>query len=188
MNGINVCNNGLHAGFFERVRSIVLRKAKDLYGAGEGEGRRIILQKCEDLAENAYRITAAEGGVRVEASTKLGVISGAGRVLQEGDFDGEGFVPGSFTGTFTPKSASGVYFASHFGNYYVNAPKEEIIRYLEELALWGSASVRVWFDFHHYTGLDDPAAQDFLSRLELIVSTGKLLGMRIGFVFLANAV
>ena len=187
MNGISVCNNGLEDGFFERVRSIVLRKAKDLYGPCEGEGYRIILQKSDDLAENAYRITSTEDGVRVEASTRLGIISGAGRVLQEGDFDGGSFIPGDFSGTFTPRSPlCGVYFASHFGNYYVNAPKEEIIRYLEELALWGSEMIRVWFDFHHYSGLDDPDAQDFLARLELIVSTGKYLGMKIGYIGLAN--
>lgn len=73
----------------------------------------------------------------IEASTLLGVISGAGRFLQENDFDGDGMTITHFSGTYAPKQEfCGVYFAFHFGNFYVNAP-EEVIRYVEELALWG---------------------------------------------------
>lgn len=122
----------------------------------------------------------------IEASTLLGVISGAGRFLQENDFDGDGMTITHFSGTYAPKQEfCGVYFAFHFGNFYVNAP-EEVIRYVEELALWGVRFIRVRFDFHHYAGIDDPSAQSIIKRLKLILQTGKYFGMKIGFVLLAN--
>ena len=32
-------------------------------------------------------------------------------------------------------------------------------RYVEELALWGCNTLAVWFDLHHYHGIDDPEAR-----------------------------
>ena len=180
-------NGGFEPGFFERVKKIVLRKAGELCGVEEGEGLLFDLRFDETVAPDGYRVAKTETGVRVSASTRLGVLSGCGRVLQEGVFDDDGFEPGGFEGEYAPKHEFvGVYFASHFGNYYVNAPVDEIIRYVEDIALWGTNFIRVWFDFHHYTGIDDPKAQPMLERLELILSTGKYLGMKTAYVSLAN--
>ncbi len=180
-------NDGFDPGFFDRVRQIVLRKAGELGGIAEGPGLQFSLCLDEGIKADAYRIRKVPDGVQVSASTRLGILSGCGRVLQEGCFDDDGFEPGSFEVEFAPKREFvGVYFASHFGNYYVNAPVEEVIRYVEDLALWGTSFIRVWFDFHHYTGIDDPKAQPMLERLEQILSTGSYLGMKTGYVSLAN--
>ena len=180
-------NTGFEPAFFDRVRKIVLRKANDLCGVEEGDGLHFSLCHDESLKGDAYRILKVPGGVQVGASSRLGVLSGCGRVLQEGRFDEDGFEPGDFEGEFAPKhEIVGVYFASHFANYYVNGPVDEIIRYVEDLALWGASLIRVWFDFHHYTGIDDPRAQPMLERLGLILSTGRYLGMKTGYVSLAN--
>ncbi len=180
-------NDGFEPAFFDRVRKIVLRKANVLCGVEEGDGLHFSLCHDERLQGDAYRIRKEPGGVLVDASSRLGVLSGCGRVLQEGRFDEDGFAPGDFEGAFAPKrEIVGVYFASHFANYYVNGPVDEIIRYVEDLALWGASMIRVWFDFHHYTGIDDPRAQPMLERLDLILSTGRFLGMKTGYVSLAN--
>ena len=180
-------NEGVEEGYFERVCGIVLRKGGELCGIKAGSGFTFTLVQDDSVPVNAYRIALCEDGVKVSASDKIGLISGCGRVLQEGTFNKEGFLPGSYEGEFVPKGEFvGTYFASHFGNYYVNAPLEEVCRYVEDLALWGSRFLRVWFDFHHYTGIDDPKAQPMLERLETVLTAGKELGMKLGFVSLAN--
>ena len=52
----------------------------------------------------------------------------------------------------------GIYFATHFGNWYDYASERELREYVEELALWGCNQVRVWFDMHDFACADvDPA-------------------------------
>lgn len=180
-------NEGVEEAGFRRVCSVLMRKAKELCAVSEGEGLTWTFRNDGALAPGAYRISHGEDRVILEASERLGLISAAGRVLQEGIRREEGFLPGAFAGTFAPKCAfSGIYFASHFGNYYVNAPLEDVLRYVEDLALWGCGMLRVWFDFHTYTGIDDPAAQPVLDRLEKILRTAQSLGMKIGYILLGN--
>jgi len=49
-----------------------------------------------------------------------------------------------------------VNFATHFHNFYHDAPVEEVQRYVEELALWGRNVLVARFDMHHDTGIDVP--------------------------------
>ena len=80
----------------------------------------------------------------------------------------------------------GVYFATHFGNWYDRAPDEEIVRYVEELAEWGCADVSAWFDMHDYKGIDDPRAQRRLKRVKTIFGAAQRAGMGRDLLFLAN--
>ena len=80
----------------------------------------------------------------------------------------------------------GMYFATHFHNFYHDAPVEEVERYVEELALWGCNALSVWFDMHHYAGIDDPAAQVMVARLHAILKAAQGVGMVVGLTTLAN--
>ncbi|MDD2504247.1 MAG: hypothetical protein PHG58_10440, partial [Clostridia bacterium] len=128
-----------------------------------------------------------ENGVSVGGGSILGVLGGIGRVLMQGTFKGAIFIPGKYTGTFMPRSeVQGIYFASHFDNYYVNAPTDDVLRLLEDLALWGQNSVAVWFDLHHYSGPNDPEAIKMATRLNTYLKYAKKLGMIIKHGGLAN--
>ena len=80
----------------------------------------------------------------------------------------------------------GIYFASHFHNFYHDATIEKVTRYVEELALWGCNALSVWFDMHHFAGLADPAAQTQLARLRHFAETAHGVGLDFGLAFLAN--
>ena len=80
----------------------------------------------------------------------------------------------------------GMYFATHFHNFYHDAPLEEVTRYIEELALWGCNALLVWFDMHHYDSLQDPAAQQMIHRLRGMLTAANAVGMGAGLLFLAN--
>jgi hypothetical protein len=80
----------------------------------------------------------------------------------------------------------GVYFATHFHNFYHEAPVEEIERYVEELGLWGFNTVAVWFDMHHFQGFDSPEALVFLARLKAILQAARGVGLEASLVVVAN--
>jgi hypothetical protein len=84
------------------------------------------------------------------------------------------------------KPVRGMYFATHFHNFYHDAPTEKIEEYVEELALWGINVLLVWFDMHHFTGIDDPAAQAMIERLSAILRAAKRIGLKAGVGVLGN--
>jgi len=84
------------------------------------------------------------------------------------------------------KQVRGIYFATHFNNFYHDAPVGEIEQYMEELALWGFNSLLVWYDMHHFDGFNDPKAAVFRARLEAICRAARGIGLKLGFIAIAN--
>ena len=48
---------------------------------------------------------------------------------------------------------------------------------MEDLSLWGTNSVNVWFGMEEFNGIDDPKAQAMLARLRALLKTAKDLGL-----------
>jgi len=127
------------------------------------------------------------GGWTVTGHDERGLLYGVGRFLHNGRFAFGAFTPGTWQGTDVPRLAvRGMYFATHFHNFYHDAPLEAVCRYVEDLALWGCNALTVWFDMHHYTGTDDPAAQAMIRRLHAILHAANGVGMGAGLLVLAN--
>jgi len=139
------------------------------------------------VGEEGFRIEDAEDGVRVVGDDGPGLIYGVGRFLREGRFDETGFTPGTWRGASVPeKPVRGMYFATHFHNFYHDAPVAEVERYVEDLALWGCNTLAVWFDMHHFEGIDDPAAEAMVERLRRILRTANAVGMGAVLTTIAN--
>lgn len=137
----------------------------DIRPQGGGEGFRI-----DSVANDRIRITG---------HGERGLLFGVGKFLH---------TSGRWSGQSTPdKPLRGMYFAVHFHNFYHEAPVAEIERYVEELALWGLNSFLVWFDLHHFTGIDDPKAQAMLARLNAIFGVARRLGLDTGILVVPNA-
>ncbi|MBQ5820345.1 MAG: hypothetical protein IIW31_03840 [Clostridia bacterium] len=110
----------------------------------------------------------------------------AGKVLRSVPTGGE-FRPHPKEGVYKTRFLMcGMYFATHFNNYYCVAPMEEIRTYIEDLALWGMEYLTMWFDLHHYTGMDDPKAKDMITRLLAIQEHVRRIGLKIGMGTMAN--
>jgi hypothetical protein len=80
----------------------------------------------------------------------------------------------------------GIYFATHFGNWYVTAPEEEVCAYLRVLAARGTNHLMLWLDLSNCYGLDSPEGQALLARLRRYFATARALGMRVGLARVAN--
>ena len=127
------------------------------------------------------------GGVRIAGNDERGLVAGVGKFLRTSRYDQGGFTPGTWRGTSVPaRRARGIYFATHFHNFYHDAPVPEVERYVEDLALWGLNELVVWYDAHHFNGADDPNAVEFRKRLHAIMAAAKRTGMDVSLVVIGN--
>ena len=135
-----------------------------------------------------YRIEDRPGGgVRIVGNDERGVLYGAGKFLRRSRYDQGGFTLGAWRGTSVPtRQARGIYFATHFHNFYHEAPVPEIEKYVEDLALWGLNELVVWYDAHHFNGVDDPEAVKFRTRLHAIMEAAKRIGMDVSILVIGN--
>lgn len=127
------------------------------------------------------------GGVNIVGNDDRGLLYGVGKFLRTSNYGPDGFTPGKWRGTSAPqKEVRGIYFATHFHNFYHEAPVQEIQNYVEDLSLWGVNSLAVWYDMHHFDGIDDPAAQAMLKRLRAILAAAHSVGMSTNLMLVAN--
>lgn len=146
----------------------------------KAKGREVdlVLSIQPGMGPEGFRIEESpDGTVWLIGNDERGLLYAVGKHLR---------LPG-WRGTSVPdKSVRGIYFATHFHNFYHDAPLTEVQRYIEELALWGCNALQVWFDMHHYTGMDDPAARAMIQRLISLMQTAQGVGMSLALVGIAN--
>lgn len=74
----------------------------------------------------------------VKAGRTRGLIYGCGVLLRSMEFTKKGFSVASGEYTFAPKRTYRCcYMARHFNTWYQRAPKEEMLRYIDDMFLWG---------------------------------------------------
>jgi len=172
------------------ARQIKLRAGvrPGILAQGRPRAGDITLAVQGELLSESFEIEIGpEPSARVVGGDPRGVLYGGGRLLRAARFEPGRIIFGPSEGPCVPDMAlRGIYFATHFGNFYHHAPVPEVVRYVEELALWGVNFLVVWFDMHHFTGLDDPAARKHLERLRALQHAAHGVGMRFGLVTLAN--
>lgn len=139
------------------------------------------------IGKEGFKIAdGPNGSIRIVGNDERGVLYGVGKFLRGSRYE-RGFAPSAWRGVSVPeKPLRGIYFATHFYNYYQTAPVEEEERYVEELALWGVNSVLVWYDMHHFKGFDDPEAAAFRGRLKRILQAAHRCGLGVGLMVIGN--
>jgi len=144
------------------------------------DNAQIILDVGSDLPPEAYRVDQAGAAVRIAGGSPLGLLYGIGKFLRTSRYDGE-FNPSTWRGTSVPQgSLRGMYFASHFHNWYHEAPETEITRYVEDLALWGVNAILVAFPAIDLEGWDDPETGAAVAMVQKYARITKALGLSFG--------
>ncbi len=171
-------------------------ETRNVKGDKAGAGRADVVLAIEPgIGTEGFRIgrEGTHGGWRIAGNDERGLFYGVGRFLRGCDLGGlsphreSGLTYAGWQGTSVPRMpVRGMYFATHFHNFYHDAPVEQIERYVEELALWGCNALSVWFDMHHYAGIADPAALSMIARLHAILKAAKGVGMTVGLMSIAN--
>jgi hypothetical protein len=179
---------GLPLDLVQILFSRIAERAPVTHSPPQDADLRLELTMDPTLDSESFRIEdAGHRGLRITGDSLPGLLAGMGHFLRLSSFSETGLIPASWRGiSRARKPVRGVYFATHFFNYYHAAPEPEIQFYLEDLALWGFNTLMVWFDRHHFKGLSDPAAQAMLSRLHGLLGAARRLGMQVGLCVLGN--
>jgi len=174
------------------IAGILARQVRSRSGvpvriAGRGD-LTVVLEIQPGIGKEGFRIEdGPDGAIHIIGNDERGLLYGAGKFLRTSCYEIGSFSPGAWRGTSVPqKEVRGIYFATHFHNFYHDAPVREIERYVEDLALWGYNALTVWFDMHHYQSIADPKARKMIRRLHAILSAAKKVGMDVGLVVIAN--
>ncbi len=164
-------------------------EAVDVLSSSKPEGFSI------DIGRSAGWALASFPGVAHRAvvcgNDSRGVLYGLGKLLRLMDFTSPGFSIQPQKCEESPATAQrGVYFATHFNNFYESAPIEEIEAYIEDMALWGFNSIWTWFDMGWYPEgfWDDPNSKgtELLNRIRRINDKTRSLGLTAGLTTVAN--
>jgi hypothetical protein len=140
------------------------------------------------IGSEGFKISdESSGTIRIVGNDERGLLYGVGKFLHTSRYDQGVFTAGTWRGTSVPeKPVRGIYFATHFHNFYHDAPIEEVQQYIQELGLWGINAVSVWYDMRYFQGFDDPKAVEFRNRLRKILSAARDIGLNVGLLAIAN--
>jgi hypothetical protein len=139
----------------------------------------IVLSTGADLPEDAYAVADDGPAVRIVGGSPRGLLYGVGKFLRTSRYEG-GFAPSQWRGVSVPQGTlRGIYFAMHFHNWYHVASEAEIVRYTEDLALWGINAVMVIFPAINLAGWDDPEADLAIRRIQTYTKAAKDLGLMV---------
>lgn len=176
----------------ERVGAILSRQLTsraDVQVVASGDADfTISLATDATLPEEGYRVSdASSEGVRIAGRDALSALYGVGKFLRTSRFEGERFTPGNWRGESAPEGKfRAIYAATHFNNFYEAAPAEEVVRYLEDLALWGANAVILHFPTWSFEGYDDPKARTNLNQIRRLLEAANGIGMKTGLVQCPN--
>lgn len=152
------------------------------------DGAPVMFSLDTAVEREAFRVEDDEGGgLRVVSGGLLGLLHGAGWVLRQMTFTARGALPCARRGEQKPRSAvRGMYFASHFHNYYHMAPIDELTRYLEDLALWGVNYLMTCYPMIDLARMEDPESARQLERHADLYAAAHALGMRCASMVTVN--
>jgi hypothetical protein len=145
--------------------------------AGNIKALNVVLKIDSGIGKEGFKIEDTVGGVKITGNDDRGLLYGVGKFLRTSSYSNYGIAPGKWRGVSVPeKPVRGIYFATHFYNFYQTAPIKEIERYIEDLALWGTNNIMVWYDMHHFKDEKDPEGIEFLNRLRQIANAAHKVG------------
>lgn len=182
-------NLGMSADSFAVLHNAAKRVlALRRLGLSEDDGYAVTVVLDGSLKNDRYIITAKSDGADIVAANDCAIHAAFGRLMLESKFDGKGgFAPLTECIDFTPaKPLRGMYFATHFHNFYHNAPIEQVYEVIEDLAMRGCNSLLVWFDMHHYYSMEDEGAQELVQRLRAMLKYANKIGMGGSLTMLSN--
>jgi hypothetical protein len=171
------CSDPLLHRIFNILKDRIEQRCPMKVVAVEGEAQ-LILNITNELPSEVYRISESNEAIQIAGGSGLGLLYGVGKLLRTSRYD-RTFQPSSWRGTSAPQGVlRGMYFATHFHNWYHVAPDNEIKRYTEDIALWGANAIMVIFPMINLRGWDDPQAEPAMIMLRQYARIVRELGLQ----------
>ena len=157
----------------------IIKERSGITIKNRGAEFKIVLEFKKGIGDEGFSIKRSKDKmVIISGNDEKGLLYGGGKFLITSRYEKNNFIPGTWQGKSVPeKKVRAMYFATHFHNFYHDAPVKEVVKYVEELALYGCNVLLVWFDMHHFKGLNDPEAQKMIKRLKIILKAANNAGM-----------
>lgn len=172
----------------QRAAEIFARRLRARNIGVSPEGFRVVFDITCGLNADEFTIANNGDGVIIISGGLLGLLHGAGFFLRGTEFFESAAEPCRWRGTQKPKCpVRGVYFASHFHNFYHAAPVDEIGRYIEDLALWGFNYIKAIFPMIDIKSENDPECGAQIARLSQIFEIVHSLGMKAATTLVVNS-
>ncbi|MBQ9777390.1 MAG: dihydropteroate synthase, partial [Clostridia bacterium] len=156
--------------------------------APNGDAMQVSLSLDAALgAPESYRIACASGVWQITASDNLGLYYGIGKFLHGATWHKESFTPVATAGVVTPACPfRATYYSVHFHNWYHEAPVEELIRYTEEVLLYGYNTIFCILPIVNMNNFEDETFRMFRDKTRTVYRIAKDLGMKIGTIVNVN--
>ncbi|GMV99651.1 MAG: hypothetical protein AMXMBFR84_07900 [Candidatus Hydrogenedentota bacterium] len=139
----------------------------------------VLLALDSQLPAESFRFDEVEQAVRIAGGSPQGLLYGVGKLLRTSNYRDGALEISRWRGLSTPRGTlRGMYFASHFHNWYHQASPAEIARYMEDLALWGVNAVKVIFPLINLQGWDDPKADPAMEFVRQYARSARELGLQ----------
>lgn len=146
------------------------------------------LELSPSLGTETFQIAqAAPDALQIAGGDGRGLLYGIGKFLRDATCRTGWLAPGSWRGTSAPKRPlRGIYFASHGGNWFENAPMELVEEYVTEIALWGVNAIMFWYCMHDFDSPEAPASLRMVERLKRLARHAQRLGLGIHSLGMGN--
>ncbi len=183
-------NINLREDSFQILRETVAKKLR-LCGVGQTDSCADQVWRVEidaGMEPDSYQVSAQGDAVCFRANNLCTVFAAVGRVLVKGRFDGTGndTLPELPLSHKMKDSLRGMYFASHFYNFYHAAPMEEVCEIIAEQALGGCNTLMLCFGVQHYTSVKTPEAQAMISRMKQMLRFADQCGIAPALILFSN--
>ncbi len=140
------------------------------------------------MSPDQYSIFSGNKKITLTAGGESGLLYAVGRFLHTSGYHNRKFYPSLWEGNSTPTSSlRGIYFATHFFNWYQVAPYHEVEHYIEDLALWGYNAIVVVYPIINLDSFQDPEADKVIQQMRKIFDCAKKVKMEVGMIFVGNA-
>lgn len=142
-----------------------------------------------EMESDSFSVSKHGNSVIIRANDLCTVFAAAGWLLCAGNFDFRG-------GWELPElpffhrmkcSMRGMYCASHFHNFYHDAPIEEVYEIIVDLALRGCNTLALIIGVQHYTSYFDPDAEQMIGRVRSLLRFADRCGIAPGMVLFSNS-
>ena len=130
-------------------RAVMLTRVWNRTPPSDGAGTLTVrLVADPSLAGENAKITVKGGVAEIRGARFRALVFGAGALLREIRYGARTFELADGEYRFAPASTIRIaYMARHFDNWYHRAGADEIIRYVEDLALWGINGFHMQLDY-----------------------------------------
>ena len=178
-----------------RAVGILKRELRERAGVEVREGAAgqadLVLNIQPGIGDEGFRIAGKAGQpAMIAGNDERGLLYGIGKFLHTSRFGRDGWQPSPWRGTSVPAChVRGMYPAYNFKNWYVSAPREDVLRYAEELALWGLNSLAFVTAHHQHASMDAPETPELRKTIDdntQLMKSLRELGFRIGLLSTGN--